>query len=304
MTVAAAAAAPETCLHCGEAWFLEVLEYWAEERAWMFDACCEGAHADACLDAADDPRGFAKWFEGETGCPTRRCYSSSSEYALRLDYGLEIREVELAEAKRFVGEHHRHCAIPAGWRWGHAVYNGSTLVAVAMVGRPASRRLAERVYCPRHRHVASAPTKKQLKAGAEWPRCPDCGQEMLWETVEVNRLCVHPGLDPELVWNACSMLYAAAGRTAKEHGYDRVVTYTMEHESGGSVQAAGWIAAHETKAESWDRGSRRRTGGGAPACRKTRWELGLNKRAKKDIRAAAERLAAKRARRAKRDARP
>jgi hypothetical protein len=245
----------EPCLYCGRPWFLDVAECWTEDRAWMFDTCCEGAHDDACRDAEDDPRGFAKWFELRTGVKTRRCYNSDSELAMRLDFGLHAESVTLQEAKAFVGEHHRHNKPPVSWRWGHAVYNGHELVAVAMVGRPVARMIDGKT------------------------------------TVEVNRLCVNPKLDPELAWNACSMLYGASAKEAKRRGFERIITYTLETESAGTLKAAGWSSTHRTRGGSWNRPSRGRTDK-APTCRKIRWERGLTKGAKRAVTAAAADFAA------------
>jgi len=235
------------CPWCGEERFLDVLEYWPEERAWMFDTCCEGSHQDACEHAAQDPRGFGRWFEGVTGCYVRQGYQSTVEPDfLRLDFGLTVGPVKQADAKAFISEHHRHNNAPAGWKWGLGCYNGHELIAVLWVGRPVARKLD-------HTKI-----------------------------VEVNRLCVNPDLDPELVWNACSKLYAEAAREAKTRRYDRAITYTLASESGGTLVAAGWTPTHRTEGGSWDRPSRARTDK-APTCQKIRWEKGCNKRARKDI---------------------
>ncbi|MDD3029844.1 MAG: hypothetical protein PHS57_06165 [Alphaproteobacteria bacterium] len=53
-------------------------------------------------------------------------------------------------------------------------------------------------------------------------------------TLEVNRLCT------DGTKNACSILYSTAWRAAKALGYRRIVTYTLESESGTSLRAAGW----------------------------------------------------------------
>jgi len=53
-------------------------------------------------------------------------------------------------------------------------------------------------------------------------------------TVEVTRLCT------DGTSNACSMLYAAARRAAKALGYRRIYTYTLPHEGGSSLRAAGF----------------------------------------------------------------
>lgn len=40
--------------------------------------------------------------------------------------------------------------------------------------------------------------------------------------------------------NACSTLYAAAARAARELGYQRIQTYILAAESGVSLRASGW----------------------------------------------------------------
>jgi hypothetical protein len=53
-------------------------------------------------------------------------------------------------------------------------------------------------------------------------------------TIEIRRVCT------DGTFNACSKLYGACARVAKEMGYKRVVTYTLETESGASLRASGW----------------------------------------------------------------
>ncbi len=54
------------------------------------------------------------------------------------------------------------------------------------------------------------------------------------QTVEVIRLA------SDGTRNACSFLYGAAARVAREMGAAEIVTYTLESESGSSLRAAGW----------------------------------------------------------------
>jgi hypothetical protein len=246
-----------TCRYCGGEKELSVLELWREERAFLLSTCCEEYH-EAMLDELADPelqrdpnwfRGFREWLLDETGLDARTVYVSS-DGMIRLDYGLELRPIKLNDAKEFVARHHRHNKPPCGWRWGHAVYNGDDLVGVAMVGRPVARMLdASRV-------------------------------------VEVNRVCIDPTLDSGLVWCAASMLYGAAAREAKARGFEKVITYTLEHELGTTLRAAGWSVETTTKGGSWNRPSRARTDS-APTCRKFRWARALTKRARRELRKAA-----------------
>ena len=41
--------------------------------------------------------------------------------------------------------------------------------------------------------------------------------------------------------NACSILYAAAARVAREMGYEKIQTFVLDTETGASCAAAGWI---------------------------------------------------------------
>lgn len=60
--------------------------------------------------------------------------------------------------------------------------------------------------------------------------------------------------------NACSALYGACWRAAKAIGYQRMLTYTQDGESGASLRAAGWLhAASRPATPGWDRPSRRRS---------------------------------------------
>ena len=85
-------------------------------------------------------------------------------------------------------------------------------------------------------------------------------------TVEVTRLAVLENQP-----NACSKLYAACWRVAREMGYRNAVTYTLEEESGVSVKAAGWRCIGKVEGRSWDRTSRPRVDT-HPLQAKLRWE--------------------------------
>lgn len=73
------------------------------------------------------------------------------------------------------------------------------------------------------------------------------------KTIEVVRCCTD-GFP-----NACSFLYSRAARIAKEMGYDRVITYILESETGTSLKASGWeLDADNVGGVSWDVPSRPR----------------------------------------------
>lgn len=114
---------------------------------------------------------------------------------------LALRPITLAEARAFVGQHHRHNDPPVTWRFGVGVECDGELVGVAMAGLPKSRMLMQ-----------SDPY-----------------------LLEVNRTCT------DGTPNANSMLYGAIARAAKALGYRRLITYTLESETGASLRAAGWV---------------------------------------------------------------
>jgi hypothetical protein len=67
-----------------------------------------------------------------------------------------------------------------------------------------------------------------------------CGRPVASKTdytsiIEVTRLCVLRGNK-----NACSKLYSACARIAKEMGYYKIQTFTKISESGHSLIATGW----------------------------------------------------------------
>lgn len=98
-------------------------------------------------------------------------------------------------------------------------------------------------------------------------------------TIEVRRVCT------DGTRNACSKLYGACARVAKEMGYRRIITYTLQSEPGTSLKASGWEDCGEAGGVSWNVPSRPReeyqeTLFGIerkyPDERKIRWEKRLN----------------------------
>jgi len=94
-------------------------------------------------------------------------------------------------------------------------------------------------------------------------------------TIEIRRVCT------DGTYNACSILYGACARVAKDMGYKRVITYTLKSESGASLKASGFMNCGEAGGISWNTPSRPReevqvtlfgTERKYPAEKKTRWE--------------------------------
>ena len=86
------------------------------------------------------------------------------------------------------------------------------------------------------------------------------------ETLEINRVCTNGAR------NACSMLYGACCRIAKEMGYRKIITYTLQSEDGASVKASNFVCDGEAGGTHWT-GERDR--GGLPAEMKVRWHKDL-----------------------------
>ncbi|MFQ5472473.1 MAG: XF1762 family protein [Dehalococcoidia bacterium] len=73
--------------------------------------------------------------------------------------------------------------------------------------------------------------------------------------------------------NACSFLYGACWRIARELGYYRLLTYTLPSEGGASLRGAGWAKVSEDcGGGSWSREKRPREDK-HPVGPKWRWEV-------------------------------
>lgn len=70
--------------------------------------------------------------------------------------------------------------------------------------------------------------------------------------------------------NVCSKAMGWAVREAKRRGYSRVITYTLEEESGASLRATGFVADGRSEGGSWSSRSRRRVDR-HPTSPKIRW---------------------------------
>lgn len=89
-------------------------------------------------------------------------------------------------------------------------------------------------------------------------------------TCEVNRLCT------DGTYNACSMLYGACCRIAKEMGYQRIITYTLASEDGSSLKASNFICEGPAGGTHWT-GSRNK-GQDIPFEMKKRWVRNLKRK--------------------------
>lgn len=122
--------------------------------------------------------------------------------------GVIIVPCTLREAGAYVASFHRHNKPPQGGMFAAGASDGERLVGVAIVGRPIARLAQD------------------------------------GRTVEVTRCCVMDG-SPK---GTCSALYAACWRAARALGWSRMITYTLESESGASLRGAGWRVIAERAA--------------------------------------------------------
>lgn len=115
----------------------------------------------------------------------------------------------LRKSNDFVAAHHRHNGRTArnGGKWSCGLAVGGKLVGVAIVGNPLSATLMD-----------------------GW-------------TAEVLRVCTIEAAPK----GACSMLYQACWRAWRAMGGQRLITYTLQTESGASLRGAGWRVVGQTK---------------------------------------------------------
>ena len=89
-----------------------------------------------------------------------------------------------------------------------------------------------------------------------WAALVKAYKDKAWKTRRHNNgeLCFGDGYK-----NACSFLYSASARAAKALGYNKIITYILQSESGVSLIASGWTLVQENiRGRSWDTPSRRR----------------------------------------------
>jgi hypothetical protein len=113
---------------------------------------------------------------------------------------LSIIPLTLREANEFVTKYHRHNKRCAGHKWSVGAIHKGKLVGVIIVGRPVSRKLDNRF------------------------------------TLEVNRNCV---LD-DAPKGTCSFLYSKAIKIWQSMGGKKIITYTLQTETGGSLKAVNF----------------------------------------------------------------
>ena len=153
---------------------------------------------------------------------------------------LELVPLSLREANDFVEQFHRHSKRTSrgGGKFAIGLGGDDGLVGCAIVGNPLSATFMDGF------------------------------------TAEVLRVCVQP----DAPRGACSMLYGAAWRAWRAMGGKRLVTYTLQAESGASLRGAGWKIVGEVKAmkegDNWRKAvSQKREWQPIYGQKKFRWEV-------------------------------
>lgn len=153
-----------------------------------------------------------------------------------------------------------------------AAISGPAPSVIAFV--PVTQRSAKAWIAATHRHLKRPPRGDLWRVGvAQRGKLIAVGLagrpcRMLQDgtTAEFTRLAS----TAEVEVNACSRIYGALRRAGIALGYRRFVTYTLEHEPGTSLRAAGFEDDGLTDGGEWDRPSRPRAPAEQPG-RKRRW---------------------------------
>jgi hypothetical protein len=148
---------------------------------------------------------------------------------------MNVMPITLREANDFVEQFHRHSNRTArdGGKFAIGAGDGEQMFGVAIVGRPLARMLNDSY------------------------------------TAEVLRVCSKPDAPK----NVCSFLYGRCWRVWQAMGGRRLVTYTLQTESGSSLKGAGWKIMGETKPGGWARDGREREWQPIYGQAKFRWEV-------------------------------
>lgn len=161
-------------------------------------------------DCAKSETGDTTGLQPEKGgsIPTLALHVLSGQHEPRSGR-IEIRPTTLRFANDVVAEFHRHNGRTArnGGKFAVSAWLSGELVGVAILGNPLSATYMDGF------------------------------------TAEVLRVCVMP-LAP---LGTCSALYSSLWRAWKAMGGRRLVTYTLECESGSSLRGAGFILDGKTK---------------------------------------------------------
>lgn len=146
---------------------------------------------------------------------------------------MEIAPISLKESNRFVDMFHRHNKHCRGCKFCLALYHNKELIGIAIAGRPVARNLDDGF------------------------------------TLEILRVCVKDTAPK----GANSKLYARCRKIGQSMGYKKIITYTLEKESGDSLRAVSARKDAEVKPGNWNRLNRKRDFQSVFNEKKIRWEL-------------------------------
>jgi hypothetical protein len=144
---------------------------------------------------------------------------------------LKTAPISLKAANAWVVENHRHHGPVTGHKFSVSVVDDEGVIrGVGIAGRPVGRYLDAQGY------------------------------------IEIVRVATDGSK------NACSMLYGSLRRAAIALGYEpeKIITYTLGSEDGGSLRASGWVVDGHTSGGSWHSEKRPRVDK-HPTEPKTRW---------------------------------
>lgn len=119
--------------------------------------------------------------------------------------------------------------------------------------RPVSFNAAKKWVGANHRHspmpngwkFGAAIYEEDRQVGVVMAKPPAVPQLDDGFTLEIHRLCT------DGTRNACSFGYAAMIRAAKALGFCKVITYTLDEESGASLKAVGFKVARRAASTDW-----------------------------------------------------
>lgn len=123
---------------------------------------------------------------------------------------------------------------------------------------PLSLRQANTLVAELHRHhkpvqgmrFALGCLKDEKLVGAAIVGRPAARMTDQWKVAEVTRLATDGTPD------ACSFLYGACARVARQMGFERIQTMILAEEAGTGLKAAGWKFAYMSDGGDWNRPSR------------------------------------------------
>jgi hypothetical protein len=150
---------------------------------------------------------------------------------------------------------------------------------MALFVRPVDLKVANKLVEKLHRHHQPVVTHRFSLAAyfdSKLVGVAICARPASRE-VDQHRVLEVSRLVTDGTKNACSILYAACARAAKEMGFEAIQTYTLASEPGTSLKASGWVLDGVTKPKPWRKERRKKVFNTVLAVPKVRWVRLLNK---------------------------